>query len=68
MRPIRFGPGVAGGDRITIRQLLSHTAGLQDYWPQDYSFAAMEKPVAPQGILARWAVEIVELMTRCVLL
>jgi CubicO group peptidase (beta-lactamase class C family) len=48
-------PGVTGGDRITIRQLLSHTAGLQDYWPQDYSFAAMEKPVAPQGILARWA-------------
>lgn len=48
-------PGVSGGDRITIRQLLSHTAGLQDYWPQDYSFAAMEKPVAPQGILDRWA-------------
>ena len=48
-------PGITGGDRITIRQLLSHTAGLQDYWPQDYSFAAMEKPVAPQGILARWA-------------
>ena len=34
-------PGITGGDRITIRQLLSHTSGLQDYWPQDYSFAAM---------------------------
>ncbi|MBC9031929.1 beta-lactamase family protein [Sphingomonas sp. JC676] len=50
----KFLPDVSGADRITIRQLLSHTAGLQDYWPQDYSFAAMEKPVTPQGIVDRW--------------
>ncbi|MBN8807233.1 MAG: beta-lactamase family protein [Sphingomonas sp.] len=48
-------PGITDGDRITIRQLLSHTSGLQDYWPQDYSFAAMAKPVTPQGILDHWA-------------
>jgi CubicO group peptidase (beta-lactamase class C family) len=48
-------PGISGGDRITLRQLLSHTAGLQDYWPQDYSFAAMEQPTTPQGIVDRWA-------------
>ena len=48
-------PGVTGGDRITIRQLLAHTSGLQDYWPQDYSFAAMAKPTTPQGIVDRWA-------------
>ena len=48
-------PGITGGDRITIRQLLSHTAGLQDYWPQDYSFAAMEKPATPQRIADEWA-------------
>ena len=48
-------PDVSGADRITIRQLLSHTSGLQDYWPQDYSFAAMEKPVRPEDIVARWA-------------
>ncbi len=47
--------GITGGDTITIRQLLSHTSGLQDYWPQDYSFAAMEKPTTPQGIVDRWA-------------
>jgi CubicO group peptidase (beta-lactamase class C family) len=50
----KFLPGVSGGDTITIRQLLSHTAGLQDYWPQDYSFAAMAKPVTPQGIVDIW--------------
>jgi len=48
-------PGITGGDRITLRQLLSHTSGLQDYWPQDYSFAAMAKPTTPQGIVDRWA-------------
>jgi CubicO group peptidase (beta-lactamase class C family) len=51
----KYVPGITGGDRITIRQLLSHTSGLQDYWPQDYSFAAMERPVTPQQIVARWA-------------
>ena len=51
----RWIPGISGGDMITIRQLLSHTAGLQDYWPQDYSFPAMEQPTTPQGIIDRWA-------------
>ena len=51
----KYIPGITGGDRITIRQLLSHTSGLQDYWPQDYSFAAMAQPVTPQQIVERWA-------------
>lgn len=50
----KYLPGVSGGATVTIRQLLSHTAGLQDYWPQDYSFAAMEQPATPQAILDRW--------------
>jgi len=51
----KYVPGISDGDVITIRQLLSHTSGLQDYWPQDYSFAAMRNPVTPQQILDRWA-------------
>ena len=51
----KYIPGITGGDTITIRQLLSHTAGLQDYWPQDYSFKAMATPVTPQQIVDRWA-------------
>lgn len=50
----RWLPEVSGAKDITIRQLLAHTAGLQDYWPQDFAFAAMEQPVAPAGIVARW--------------
>lgn len=51
----RYVPDITDGDRISIRQLLSHTSGLQDYWPQDYSFKAMATPVTPQGIVDRWA-------------
>lgn len=50
----KYMPEVTGADRITIRQLLNHTSGLQDYWPQDYAFAAMEVPTAPGGIVDRW--------------
>ncbi|MBB3880009.1 serine hydrolase domain-containing protein [Sphingomonas pseudosanguinis] len=51
----KYIPGITGGDTITIRQLLSHTSGLRDYWPQDYSFKAMATPTTPQGIVDRWA-------------
>ena len=51
----KYVPGITEGDKITIRQLLSHTSGLQDYWPQDYSFAAMEHATTPQQIVDRWA-------------
>ena len=51
----KYIPDITDGDTITIRQLLSHTAGLQDYWPQDYSFKAMATPVSPQRSPARMA-------------
>ena len=50
----KYLPGVTGGDRITLRQLLSHTSGLQDFWPQDYSFQDMESATTPQHIVDKW--------------
>jgi CubicO group peptidase (beta-lactamase class C family) len=50
-------PQVSGADRMTVRQLLSHTSGLQDFWPQDYAFAAMAVPTTPDAIIARWAMK-----------
>jgi CubicO group peptidase (beta-lactamase class C family) len=54
-RVAKYIPGITQGDRITIRQLLSHTSGLQDFWPQDYSFVDMERSTTPQQILDKWA-------------
>jgi CubicO group peptidase (beta-lactamase class C family) len=51
----RFIPGLTRGNEVTIRQLLSHTSGYQDFWPQDYVPPFMEKPTTPQGILDHWA-------------
>ena len=51
----KYIPGISGGDRITLRQLLSHTSGLQDFWPQDYSFEDMESATTPQHIIDKWA-------------
>ena len=51
----KFIPGITEGDKITIRELLSHESGLQDFWPQDYSFPDMEKPTTPQHIVDKWA-------------
>jgi D-alanyl-D-alanine carboxypeptidase len=54
-RVSKFIPGITEGDRITIRELLSHTSGLQDFWPQDYMFADMTVPTTPQHIVDKWA-------------
>jgi len=51
----KYLPGITEGGTITIRQLLSHTSGLQDFWPQDYMFATMTRPTTPQGIVDKWA-------------
>lgn len=50
----KFIPGLTRGDEVTIRELLSHTSGYQDFWPQDYVPPLMQEPISPQGILDRW--------------
>src|SRR5271165_3768642 len=51
----KYVPGLTRGDEVTIRQLLSHTSGYQDYWPQDYVMQTMLQPTTAQQILDRWA-------------
>ncbi|MGE5729613.1 MAG: serine hydrolase domain-containing protein [Gemmatimonas sp.] len=51
----KYIPGLTRGNEVTIRELLSHTSGYQDFWPQDYVPPAMEKAITPQGILDHWA-------------
>jgi D-alanyl-D-alanine carboxypeptidase len=51
----RFLPDLTRASEVTIRQLLSHTSGYQDYWPQDYVPPFMLKEITAQGILDLWA-------------
>lgn len=51
----RFVPELTRANEVTIRQLLSHTSGYQDYWPQDYVMPMMLQPVTAQRILDLWA-------------
>jgi D-alanyl-D-alanine carboxypeptidase len=51
----KYIPGLTRGDEVTIRQILSHTSGYQDYWPEDYLMTPMMKPETAQQILDTWA-------------
>lgn len=51
----KYLPDLTRANEVTIRQLLSHTSGYQDYWPQDYVMPGMLKPVTAQAIMDRWA-------------
>jgi D-alanyl-D-alanine carboxypeptidase len=51
----KYVPGLTRGNEVTIRMLLSHTSGYQDYWPQDYLMPPMRKPATAQYIMDTWA-------------
>jgi D-alanyl-D-alanine carboxypeptidase len=51
----RWLPDLTRSSEVTIRQLLSHTSGYQDYWPQDYVPPMMLQPTTAQEIMDRWA-------------
>jgi D-alanyl-D-alanine carboxypeptidase len=54
-RVSRYLPNLTRAGEITIRELLSHTSGYQDYYPQDYVAPFMLKPVTAEEILDKWA-------------
>src|SRR5436189_5725942 len=51
----KFIPDLTRANEVTIRQLLSHTSGYQDYWPQDYVMPMMLQPTTAQKIIDMWA-------------
>jgi len=48
-------PELTAASTITLRQCLTHTAGYQDFWPQDYLPEWMYRPTSTDQILADWA-------------
>jgi CubicO group peptidase (beta-lactamase class C family) len=51
----KYVPGLTRGDEVTIRQILSHTSGYEDYWAEDYVMTSMRRPTTAQQILDTWA-------------
>jgi len=51
----KFVPDLTRASEVTIRQLLSHTSGYQDFWPQDYVMPFVLQPTTSQKILEQWA-------------
>ncbi|HTM50472.1 MAG TPA: serine hydrolase domain-containing protein [Bryobacteraceae bacterium] len=51
----KYFPDLTRASEITIRQLLTHVSGYEDYAPQDYIIPEWTKPTHPKAILDRWA-------------
>ena len=51
----RWFPELTRANEVTLRNLMSHTSGYQDYAPQDYTIPAWTKPTTAQAIVHEWA-------------
>jgi CubicO group peptidase (beta-lactamase class C family) len=56
----KYVPGLTRGNEVTIRQILSHTSGYQDYWPEDYVMTPMLKPESAQQIIDTWGKKVLD--------
>ena len=48
-------PELTRANEVTIRNLLTHTSGYEDYAPQDYTIPAWTKPIRPLELVHLWA-------------
>ena len=51
----KYLPELTRANEVTLRMLLSHTSGYQDFWPEDYVMTSMMVPATAQHILDVWA-------------
>lgn len=51
----KFFPELTRSQEVTVRELLSHTSGYEDYAPQDYLIPEWTHPTTPQALLNHWA-------------
>ncbi len=47
-------PDLGAAAAVTLRQLLTHTSGLRDYWPQDYVPPEMSQSTTTASIIDEW--------------
>lgn len=48
-------PDLGPASQVTLRQLLTHTSGIRDYWPQDFVPPEMLRPTSVDALLNEWA-------------
>ncbi len=48
-------PELTRADEVTLRNLMSHTSGYEDYAPQDYTIPAWTRPTSAEKIVHEWA-------------
>lgn len=51
----KYFPDLTRANEVTVRDLLSHISGYEDYAPQDYMIPAWTQPTTPVAILDNWA-------------
>jgi D-alanyl-D-alanine carboxypeptidase len=51
----KYFPNLTRANEITIRELLSHTSGYEDYAPQDYLIPDWTKTVSSASVIDGWA-------------
>jgi len=54
-RVSKYFPDLTRAGDITVRQLLTHTSGYEDYAPQDYLIPAWTKPITSSDLVNTWA-------------
>jgi D-alanyl-D-alanine carboxypeptidase len=47
-------PGLKAPAAATLRQLLTHTSGIRDFWPQDFVTPEMTRPTTASAIIDEW--------------
>jgi D-alanyl-D-alanine carboxypeptidase len=48
-------PDLGPAAEVTLRQALTHTGGIRDYWPEDFVTPEMRAPASPRAIIQEWA-------------
>lgn len=51
----KYFPELTRSHEVTLRELLSHTSGYEDYAPQDYTIPIWVKSVKPLNLVHEWA-------------
>jgi CubicO group peptidase (beta-lactamase class C family) len=54
-RVSKYFPDLTRASEVTIRELLSHTSGYEDYAPQDYIIPEWMQPTTPEAVVEHWA-------------